>query len=228
MTRWVTAPGLAPVADAAAATVLGPIEGLDTARILGPCVLGHPAADGEERPLVLGPGVVIRAFAVLYQGAILGPGAQVGHGALIREDNRLGEKASVGSGAQLEPRNAVGDRSRIHSGAFLASTTIGHDVFVGPRVVFTDDPHPPCPSYLDCVGGAVVEDGAAIGAGSTIVPGIVLGAGCLVGAGSVVTKSVDPGMLVRGNPARPAGRRDELSCPVGIYRTAYEWERSPG
>jgi hypothetical protein len=31
---------------------------------------------------------------------------------------------------------------RIHSGCFLELVTIEDDVFVGPRVVFTDDPHP--------------------------------------------------------------------------------------
>lgn len=216
------------VGDQTGVNILGPVEGLDRARILGPCTLGHPTADDEERPLVLGEGVVIRAYAVLYQGSVLGPGVHIGHGALIREDNRIDEGASIGSGAQLEPRNAVGARSRIHGGAFLASTTIGNDVFCGPRVVFTDDPHPPCPSYLDCVGGAVVEDGASIGAASTILPGVVLGARCLVGAGSVVTRTVDPGIVVRGNPAEPAGRRDDLPCAPGLYGRAYEWEGGSG
>jgi len=46
------------------------------------------------------------------------------------------------------------------------------DVFVGPHVVFTDDPHPMnCPRYQDCKGGAVVRRLARIGANATILPG---------------------------------------------------------
>ena len=211
--------------------VLGPVEGLDTATILGPCVLAHPGASGGDAPLVLGEGVVIRAYAVLYQDVRIGAGTAIGHGALVRERNDIGAACSVGSGAHLEPGNRIGDRTRIHSGAFLSTTTLGNDVFCGPRVIFTDDPHPPCPSYLDCVGGATVEDGASIGAGAVLLPGIVVGHHALVGAGSVVTRSVDPGDVVAGNPATRRGRRDELACGAGLYEAAYDWDRiveSPG
>jgi acetyltransferase-like isoleucine patch superfamily enzyme len=206
--------------------ILGPVEGLEDAHILGPCVLGHPAGD-EERPLILGAGVVIRAYAVLYQGARIGRGTQIGHGALVREDNLVGDDCSIGSGTDLEAHNVIGDRTRIHSGGFLASATLGSDVFCGPSVTFTDDPHPPCPRYRDCVGGATVEDGASIGAGVTLLPGIVIGSRALVGAGSVVTRSVDPGMVVVGNPARPVGRRDELDCFARLFDRAYAWDPAP-
>ncbi len=203
--------------------IVGPVVGLDGARILGPCMLGHPTSNDDEAPLVLGAGVVVRAYAVLYRGSTLGPGVHVGHGALVREGNVLGERASVGSGAQLEPGNRVGSRSRIHSGSFLSSCVIGDDVFIGPRVVFTDDPHPPCPRYLDCVRGATVEDGASIGGGATLLPGVVIGAGALVGAGSVVTRSVAAGDVVAGNPAQKLGRRDQMDCFAGHFERAYEW-----
>jgi acetyltransferase-like isoleucine patch superfamily enzyme len=203
--------------------VIGSVIGLEHAVILGPCVLGHPA-DGVDAPLILGRGVVIRAFAVLYCGAALGERVQVGHGALIREHNVIGDDCSIGSGAHLEPHNRVGARSRIHSGCFLSSSTLGDDVFIGPRVVFTDDPHPPCPRYLDCVRGATVENGASIGANVTLLPGITIGAGALVGAGSVVTRHVAAGDVVSGNPARRVGRRDELACFAGHFERAYAWD----
>lgn len=204
--------------------IVGAVVGLEEARVLGPCILGHPTSNDDEGPLVLGAGVVVRAYAVLYQGSTLGPGVHVGHGALVREGNVAGQGASIGSAVQLEPGNRIGARSRIHSGSFLSSCTIGNDVFIGPRVVFTDDPHPPCPRYLDCVRGATVEDGASLGGGVTLLPGVVIGAGALVGAGSVVTRSVEPGDVVAGNPARPIGRRDQMACFAGHFERAYEWE----
>jgi acetyltransferase-like isoleucine patch superfamily enzyme len=202
---------------------VGPVEGLDGATLLGPCVLGQRGASRGDEPLVLGQGVLIRAFAVLYAGSTLGDGVQIGHGALVREGNVIDQEATIGSGCHIEPGNRVGARSRVHSGCFLSSTTLGRDVFCGPHVVFTDDPHPPCPRYLDCVGGAVVGDGASIGAHATILPGVTIGERALIGAGSVVTRSVVPGAVVTGNPAQPVGLRDELSCPPGHFEHAYAW-----
>lgn len=213
---------------AAGAQVMGPVVGLEEATILGPCVLGHPSRDPDAAPLELGPGVVVRAYAVLYQGSRLGARVQVGHGALVREGNVVGDDSSIGSGAHLEPGNVVGARTRIHTGGFLSSTTLGDDVFCGPHVTFTDDPHPPCPQYLDCVGGAVVEDGASIGARAVILPGIVIGARSLVGAGAVVTEAVGADDVVAGVPARRVARRDQLECHAGHYAHAYEWVTVPG
>ena len=41
-----------------------------------------------------------------------------------------------------------------------------------------------------------------IGGRAMILPGVEIGDGCIVGAGAVVTKSVPPGCIVAGNPAR--------------------------
>lgn len=44
--------------------------------------------------------------------------------------------------------------------------------------------------------------GAWIGAGATILAGVTVGENAVVGAGSVVTKNVEAGAIVAGNPAR--------------------------
>ncbi len=134
------------------------------------------AAAGRRRgraPLAIGAGAVIRPFTTIYAGSTFGARLQTGQGASIREDNEVGDDVSIGTNAVLEFGNRIGNRVRIHSGCFLELVTIEDDVFVGPNVVFTDDPHPMgCPRYQDCKGGAVVRRLARIGANSTILPGV--------------------------------------------------------
>jgi acetyltransferase-like isoleucine patch superfamily enzyme len=176
--------------------------------------VGHPPRGKAigELPTYIGDGAVIRANAVIYAGVTIGSAFQCGHGAMIRENNVIGDNCSVGTNAVMEPGNRIGDRTRIHSGCFLENVTLGNDVFVGPNVVFTDDPHPPCVECTHTVGGATVEDGAAIGANSTLLPAVRIGAGALVGAGSVVTKDVEAGMVYAGNPAKRIKPVDEIVC----------------
>src|SRR5690606_33600529 len=58
---------------------------------------------------------------------------------------------------------------------------------------------------LDYFGKIKVGNYTYIGEGSKIMPGVVLGNDVIVGAGSIVTKSVDDGKIVAGNPARIVG-----------------------
>lgn len=196
------------------------------AEIQGPSIIGKPprgAAPGELE-LVLGDFIIVRPFTTIYAGSIFGAHVQTGQGASIREDNIIGHHVSIGTNAVLEFGNRIGARSRIHSLCFLEMVTIEEDVFIGPNVVFTDDPHPmKCPRYLDCLGGVTVKRLAKIGANSTILPGVTIGENALVGAGSVVTKDVPDNMVVAGAPARIIKRVDELECYPGFYERPYVW-----
>jgi carbonic anhydrase/acetyltransferase-like protein (isoleucine patch superfamily) len=51
--------------------------------------------------------------------------------------------------------------------------------------------------------GVVIEEDATIGPGAIVLPNVTIGHGAVVAAGSVVTKSVPPKTMVRGNPAQP-------------------------
>jgi acetyltransferase-like isoleucine patch superfamily enzyme len=191
-----------------------------------PCILGKPPRGTEpgSRELRIGRDATIRPFTTVYSGSTIGERFQTGQGASIREDNVLGDDVSVGTNAVLEFGNRIGNRVRIHSGCFLEMVTIEDDVFIGPNVVFTDDPHPMgCAHYTECRGGATVRRLARIGAYSTILPGIVIGENCLIGAGSVVVHDVEEGSVVVGNPAHVIGRVDELECYPGFYDRPYVW-----
>jgi acetyltransferase-like isoleucine patch superfamily enzyme len=191
-----------------------------------PCILGKAPRDHQsgELELHLGRDSTIRPFTTLYAGSTIGDRLQTGQGASIREDNVIGDDVSIGTNTVLEFGNRIGNRVRIHSGCFLEMVTIEDDVFVGPNVVFTDDPHPMgCAHYTECRGGATVRRLARIGANSTILPGVVIGENSLVGAGSVVVRDVPDGAVVVGNPARVIRRVDELVCEPGFYDRPYVW-----
>jgi acetyltransferase-like isoleucine patch superfamily enzyme len=188
-------------------------------------VVGEPprGAQSGELKTTIGAGGMVRSGSVIYAGAIIGSGFSSGHGALIREDNVIGNDCSVGTNAVLEAGNRVGNGTRIHSACFLEHTILGERVFLAPHVVFTDDPHPMCPRFLECVLGATVEDDVSIGANVTILPGLRIGAGSLIGAGSVVTQNVEAGSVVAGNPAVRLKAVDQLICFKGYYARPYIW-----
>jgi acetyltransferase-like isoleucine patch superfamily enzyme len=191
-----------------------------------PCIVGKAprGCSSGERALRIGPGATVRPFTTLYAGSVIGERLQTGQGASIREDNVIGDDVSVGTNAVLEFGNRIGNRVRIHSGCFLEMVTIEDDVFVGPNVVFTDDPHPMgCPRYTECRGGAIVRRLARIGANSTVLPGVVIGENALVGAGSVVVDDVPDGAVVVGNPARVIKRVGDLVCEAGFFDRPFEW-----
>jgi heptaprenylglycerol acetyltransferase len=65
----------------------------------------------------------------------------------------------------------------------------------------------------------IIEDDVFIGPSVTVLPNIRIGKGSVIMAGSVVTKSVVPGTLVRGNPAEPVGL-----CGIPLLQTTPMWE----
>ena len=113
---------------------------------------------------------------------------------------------------------------RIHTRCFPELVRLEDVDFVCPHAVYTDDPHPQCPAYLDCVKGGVVRRRARIGANSTILPGVEIGEDALVGAGSVVRTNVPARTVWAGNPAVQL-KEDlrDLECFVAIYPHAYAW-----
>jgi acetyltransferase-like isoleucine patch superfamily enzyme len=54
----------------------------------------------------------------------------------------------------------------------------------------------------ELIKGPTIRRGARIGGGAILLPGVEIGEEAYVGAGAVVTKNVEPRMLVVGNPAR--------------------------
>ncbi|NOZ64832.1 MAG: transferase [Caldiserica bacterium] len=190
-----------------------------------PCIIGKPPRGKKpgELPTVIGKNAIIRPFTTIYAGNTIGDNFQTGQGVSIREENVIGDKVSVGTNSVLEFGNNIGYGVRIHSGCFLERVKIGNYVFIGPHTVFTDDPHPPCPRYKECLGEVIVEDLVKIGANVTILPGVRIGRGALVGAGTVVTEDIPPGMVAVGNPVKIIKKTEDLKCFRNFFNAVYDW-----
>jgi acetyltransferase-like isoleucine patch superfamily enzyme len=85
---------------------------------------------------------------------------------------------------------------------------IGNDNMFGPDVYITDSNHTVIPGLSPKaapmqVGRVRIGNRCWIGAKVAILKDVELGDGCVVGAGAVVTRSVPPGVVVAGIPARP-------------------------
>ncbi len=138
--------------------------------------------------------------------ATVGEGTSIWHWAQVREGARIGERCNIGKDVYIDKDVVVGDDCKIQNFATLyQGLTVGDRVFIGPHACFTNDPYPRAVSPDWKVVPTRVEDGASIGANSTILCGITIGRNVMVAAGAVVTKSVPAHRLVAGVPAREIG-----------------------
>jgi len=108
-------------------------------------------------------------------------------------------------GIEIGERTFLGHDVMFVSGN--AKIIIGNDVDVAPRVVFAAGTH-----EIDMIASRTagrglsrpitVQDGAWIGANSTILGGVIIGRKSVVAAGSVVTSDIPPCCVAAGVPCR--------------------------
>jgi acetyltransferase-like isoleucine patch superfamily enzyme len=142
--------------------------------------------------------------------AAIGEGTKVWAFAQIGDRAVVGKNCIVGNGAYIDRDVHIGDNVKVHNKALLYRPLVVEDnCFIGPGVCFTNDKHPRFDTTRDLRGISWrVGKGASIGANATILPDVEIGENAVVGAGSVVTRSVPPGAVVCGNPARMLRRND--------------------
>ena len=101
-------------------------------------------------------------------------------------------------GIKLSYNVPVGRRVRLDhfGGMILGARAIGSDVILRQNTTLG------IATPEDRTAKPVIEDGAQIGAGAVILGDIIVGRGARVGANAVVTRSVPPGAVVGGVPAR--------------------------
>jgi len=123
----------------------------------------------------------------------------------IYSSAKIGKGCSVGGGSEIGHNVRIGNNVRIGAMVFIPEgVTIQDDVFIAPKVTFSNDKYPP--SDRKEWGTILVKKGAAIGMGAIILPGVTIGENALVGAGSVVTRDIPDGEKWYGNPAHAHGK----------------------
>jgi acetyltransferase-like isoleucine patch superfamily enzyme len=188
-------------------TVLG--EGV---KVLENAVVGKqpslsPRSTAKREPLPpaeIGDGTIVSTGAIVFAGTRIGARVIVGDQACVRERVQIGDDVVVGRGVLVENDTTIGALTKIQAEAYItAYSTLEEDVFIAPCVVTTND------NFMgrterrhELIKGPTVRRGARVGGGAILCPGIVVGEEAFVGAGAVVTKDVEPRMLVVGNPAR--------------------------
>ena len=200
-------PEIHPTAIVYPGTKLG--EGV---RVLEHAVIGkQPAlsprstASREELPPAeIGDGTIVSTGAVVFAGAKLGARVILGDQSCVRERVVVGDDVVIGRGSLVENDTTIGAMTKIQAEAYItAYSTLEEHVFIAPCVVTTND------NFMgrterrhELTEGPTIRRGARIGGGAVLLPGIEIGEEAFVGAGAVVTKDVQPRMVVVGNPAR--------------------------
>lgn len=146
----------------------------------------HPLADVQSENI--GEGTSVWQFCVVLPNAKIGSNCNISAQVFIENDVIIGNNVTIKSGVQ------IWDGIRINDNAFI-----------GPNVTFTNDLIPRSKASNWKMLMTTIEEGASIGANTTIVGGVRIGCHALIGAGSVVTKNIPPYTLWYGNPAKHKG-----------------------
>ncbi len=146
----------------------------------------HPTALVATK--AIGDGTRIWAFVNILAGARIGADCNVCDRCFIENDVVLGDRVTVKCGVSL------------YDGLVLED-----GVFVGPGVIFSNDPRPRSRRRPEAFPQTRVREGASLGAGAILLPGIAVGRFAMVGAAALVTRDVPDFALVYGGPAQIHG-----------------------
>jgi UDP-2-acetamido-3-amino-2,3-dideoxy-glucuronate N-acetyltransferase len=142
--------------------------------------------------VTLGDGVFIAPGVMMHVNHLsVGARSTIGYQCLL-----VGDHMSIGSGCNIS------NRSYIESS--YAPVSIGNNVTIAASCIISshDGAYQQTCSLPMKTGPVSIKERAFIGNNAIILPGIEIGEQAIVGAGAVVTKSVEPMVVVAGIPAR--------------------------
>ena len=153
--------------------------------------------------------------AEISEEAIIGNGVRIWMNAQVRERATIGDNTIISKGVYIDQDVKIGANVKIqNNAAIFKGVTIEDGVFVGPHVVFTNDVFP---RAINPEGELAqqddweitetrIENGASLGANSSIRAGVTIGKWALIGMGSVVVTDIPEYGLAYGNPAVVVGK----------------------
>lgn len=147
----------------------------------------------------------------------IGEGTKIWHFCHIQKGARIGKNCSLGQNVNVSNHVIIGNNVKIQNNVSVyEGVELEDGVFCGPSCVFTNDltPRAEFPKGSTGYKKTLVKHGASIGANATIVCGHTIGEYAMVAAGAVVTRDVEPYMLVAGVPATVVGKIDEEGNPI--------------
>lgn len=173
--------------------------------------------------VLIGSSAFIGSRCTVYAGVTAGDHFDISDQTTVFTDNVFGDRVRIGPKAVIKNGCRVGNDVRINAQVFLERVEIDNHVFIGPNTCFSDDLHPPCPRYAECVPKTHVESFVSIGANVFIAPGLRIGHHSQIYGGAVVIADVEPNSVMAGNPARRVKSFDELMCRPGFFPRPFSW-----
>jgi UDP-2-acetamido-3-amino-2,3-dideoxy-glucuronate N-acetyltransferase len=146
----------------------------------------HPLSDVQS--INIGTGTKIWQFVVVLPRAVIGENCNINSHCFVENDVVIGNNVTLKSGVQIWDGIQIED-----------------NVFVGPNVTFVNNLYPRSQHYPEQHKGAIIREGASIGANSTLNGEIEIGRGAMIGAHSLVNRNIDPFTLWYGSPAKQMG-----------------------
>jgi acetyltransferase-like isoleucine patch superfamily enzyme len=172
---------------------------------------------------VLDPGTYLQPIRLLHyygyshvrprRGITFGKDARIAPNVSLRN----GERIEIGDGT------IVGERAYVWAGDDRGRVIIGKHCRIGPEVFITASDYGLQPDQLIAYQernerDVVIGDDVWLGARVFVGAGVEIGDGCVVSAGSVVARSLPPGSIAVGVPARIVRRREDYApsdAPTG-------------
>ncbi len=171
---------------------------------------------GRVLATALDPGTYLHPFRLLHfysyshvrprRRVALADGARIAPNVSIRN----GERISIGKGTH------VGERAYLWAGDSHGRISIGEHCRLGPEVFVSASDYglrPDQPIAYQERNERDVEIGNDVWLGARVFvgAGVHIGDGCVVSAGSVVARSLPPGSIAVGVPARIVRRREDYA-----------------